>query len=104
MIDFLRPPTHQPERPIEAVDPEYRRLRIQVFVGIFVGYAGYYLVRKNFTGLFGYLGGSLSANILIGYVVDRGGWDAGFALIVAACVLSIVLTAMTVRVEARHAA
>ncbi|TWT67156.1 glycerol-3-phosphate transporter [Allorhodopirellula solitaria] len=56
----------------------------------------------GFTGLFGYLGGSLSANILIGYVVDRGGWDAGFILIVAACVLSIVLTAMTVRVEARH--
>lgn len=31
------------------VDPVYRRLRLQVFAGIFVGYAAYYLVRKNFS-------------------------------------------------------
>jgi OPA family glycerol-3-phosphate transporter-like MFS transporter len=30
-----------------AVDSAYRRLRIQVFAGIFVGYAAYYLVRNN---------------------------------------------------------
>jgi OPA family glycerol-3-phosphate transporter-like MFS transporter len=30
------------------VDSEYRRLRWQVFTGIFVGYAAFYLVRKNF--------------------------------------------------------
>ena len=29
------------------MDPTYRRLRRRVFVGIFVGYAGYYLVRNN---------------------------------------------------------
>jgi OPA family glycerol-3-phosphate transporter-like MFS transporter len=29
------------------VDPAYRRLRRQVFVGIFAGYAAYYLVRNN---------------------------------------------------------
>ena len=29
------------------VDPEYRRLRRQVFAGIFLGYAAYYLVRNN---------------------------------------------------------
>src|SRR6188508_73007 len=29
------------------VDSTYRRLRIQVFAGIFVGYAAYYLVRNN---------------------------------------------------------
>ena len=29
------------------MDPEYRRLRRRVFAGIFVGYAGYYLVRNN---------------------------------------------------------
>ena len=37
----------QPRCPPEQVDPTYRRLRWQVFVGIFVGYAGYYLVRNN---------------------------------------------------------
>ena len=30
-----------------AVDPELPRLRRRVFAGIFVGYAGYYLVRNN---------------------------------------------------------
>jgi OPA family glycerol-3-phosphate transporter-like MFS transporter len=29
------------------VDREYKRLRVQVFAGIFVGYAAYYLVRNN---------------------------------------------------------
>jgi OPA family glycerol-3-phosphate transporter-like MFS transporter len=34
--------------PLEsAVDREYRRLRRQVFAGIFIGYAAYYLVRNN---------------------------------------------------------
>ena len=32
----------------DLVDPEYRRLRWRVFAGIFIGYAAYYLVRKNF--------------------------------------------------------
>ena len=31
-----------------AVDREYRRNRRQVFIGIFAGYAAYYLVRNNF--------------------------------------------------------
>jgi OPA family glycerol-3-phosphate transporter-like MFS transporter len=33
--------------PAHDVDPEYRRLRRQVFGGIFLGYAAYYLVRNN---------------------------------------------------------
>ena len=37
-----------PALPAERIDPEYRRLRWQVFTGIFVGYAAFYLVRKNF--------------------------------------------------------
>jgi OPA family glycerol-3-phosphate transporter-like MFS transporter len=47
------------------------------------------------TGLFGYMGGALFANIAIGYVVDHWGWDGGFEVIVGACILSIVLTALT---------
>jgi OPA family glycerol-3-phosphate transporter-like MFS transporter len=49
LIGFLRPPAHRPPLPADQADTAYRRLRLQVFVGIFVGYAGYYLVRKNFT-------------------------------------------------------
>ena len=49
MWKFLQPAAHKPELPAEKVDKEYSRLRRQVFWGIFIGYAGYYLVRKNFS-------------------------------------------------------
>ena len=55
----------------------------------------------GFTGLFGYVGGAVSANIVIGLLVDYAGWDAGFALIAAACVIAIVLLAMTWNAEKR---
>jgi OPA family glycerol-3-phosphate transporter-like MFS transporter len=45
---FLKPAPDAPPLPADRVDPEYRRLRLQVFAGIFIGYAAYYLVRKNF--------------------------------------------------------
>lgn len=32
-----------------ALDSKYKRLRIETFLGIFIGYAGYYLVRNNFS-------------------------------------------------------
>ena len=50
-------------------DGTYRRLRLQVFIGIFVGYAGYYLVRRNFT-------------LAMPYLIDEGysRADLGFAL------------------------
>jgi OPA family glycerol-3-phosphate transporter-like MFS transporter len=47
------------------------------------------------TGLFGYVGGALFANIAIGYVVDHYSWDGGFGLIIGACILSIFFTALT---------
>ena len=48
-MKFLKPPAHAEALPAERVDPEYKRLRLQVFLGICIGYAGYYLVRKNFS-------------------------------------------------------
>jgi OPA family glycerol-3-phosphate transporter-like MFS transporter len=56
----------------------------------------------GFTGLFGYVGGAVSANIVIGYAIDRAGWNAGFMIIVAACIISIILVFMTVKAE-QHA-
>ncbi len=55
MIGLLRPPEHRDPLPDEKVGATYRRLRLQVFIGIFVGYAGYYLVRKNFSLAMPYL-------------------------------------------------
>lgn len=47
MASFLAPPAFKPEQTGPEADAKYRRLRWQVFIGIFIGYAGFYLVRKN---------------------------------------------------------
>lgn len=47
------------------------------------------------TGLFGYLGGALFANIAMGYIVDTWGWDGGFLVILTSCLLAIFFTAFT---------
>ncbi|XTV79159.1 phosphoglycerate transporter protein PgtP [Mannheimia haemolytica] len=56
MFSFLKasPPA---EQKVEAsrVDAEYRKLRWQVFAGVFIGYAAYYLIRKNFSLAMPYL-------------------------------------------------
>ena len=49
MLYFLTPAKHKEKLPEQDIDPTYQRLRQQVFLGIFIGYAGYYLVRKNFS-------------------------------------------------------
>ncbi len=46
---MLRPAAHKPALAVQEIDPAYKKLRLQVFLGIFIGYAGYYLVRKNFS-------------------------------------------------------
>ena len=49
MLNFLQPAEHKSRIADEDVDKTYSRNRIKVFAGIFLGYAGYYLVRKNFS-------------------------------------------------------
>lgn len=49
MFKFLAPPTFKPELPAEKIDSTYKSFRWQVFLGIFIGYAGFYIVRKNFS-------------------------------------------------------
>ena len=49
MLSLFRPAPHIDRLPADKVDPFYKRMRWQVFFGIFFGYAGYYLVRKNFS-------------------------------------------------------
>ena len=46
-LDFMAPPAHKPELPAEKIDKEYKAMRLKVFLGIYLGYAAYYLVRKN---------------------------------------------------------
>ncbi len=89
MWSFLKPPAYKAELPQQEVDASYKRLRWQVFVGIFIGYAGFYIVRKNFSmaipelAQFGFEKGELSivlsmnavayalSKFLMGSVSDR---------------------------------
>ncbi|HOX04058.1 MAG TPA: phosphoglycerate transporter protein PgtP [Candidatus Paceibacterota bacterium] len=47
ILALLRPAPAAKPLPTDQIDPAYRKLRRQVFAGIFIGYAAYYLVRKN---------------------------------------------------------
>ena len=85
----MAPPAYKPELPADQIDSRYKSLRWQVFLGIFIGYAGYYIVRKNFSmaipelAQFGYEKGELSivlsmnaiayalSKFLMGSVSDR---------------------------------
>lgn len=51
----------------------------------------------GFTGLFGYLGGALFANIAMGHIVDLYGWDGGFYVLISAAVISIILLLFTIK-------
>ena len=89
MWKFLAPPAYKAEMPAEKVDSNYKKLRWQVFLGIFIGYAGFYIVRKYFSmaipelARFGFETGELSivlsmnaiayalSKFLMGSVSDR---------------------------------
>ena len=89
MWNFLAPPAYKQELPAEKIDSAYKSYRWQVFLGIFIGYAGFYIVRKNFSiaipelGQFGFEKGELSivlsmnavayalSKFLMGSVSDR---------------------------------
>ena len=49
MKNFLTPPEHKPLKSKAEIEKDYPKMRLQVFMGIFFGYAAFYLVRKNFS-------------------------------------------------------
>ena len=66
------------------------------------------LVPKNaagtaagFTGLFGYMGGALFANIAMGIIVDHFDWNGGFIVLITACIVSIILIGFVWQTEKR---
>ncbi len=73
---WLSAPPPAPRLPLEEISARYPRLRLQVFVGIFIGYAGFYLIRNNIP---------LIAKILL----DEGRIDkAGIGLIANAALIA----------------
>src|SRR5690625_2018874 len=55
MFNLFKPAPHKERLPDEKVDSEYKKHRLQLFMGIFIGYAAYYLIRKNFSLAMPYL-------------------------------------------------
>src|SRR5690625_7311815 len=55
MFNLFKPAPHKERLPDEKVDSEYKKLRLQVFMGIFIVDAAYYLIRKNFSLAMPYL-------------------------------------------------
>ena len=49
MANLLAPPAHKPEQTGPEAYKRYKALRLQVFMGAFIGYAAFYIVRKNFS-------------------------------------------------------
>ena len=47
MFAFMKQPEYKPAQTGPEADAKYRFMRWQVFIGAFIGYAGFYLVRKN---------------------------------------------------------
>lgn len=58
----------------------------------------------GFTGLFGYMGGQVLAEVAMGAVVDKFNWNGGFILLMASCILSIVFLSFTWNVHDRSKA
>src|SRR5690606_32060379 len=54
-LKLFRPAPPIERLPKDKVDSEYKKLRLQVFIGIFIGYAAYYLIRKHFSLAMPYL-------------------------------------------------
>lgn len=55
----------------------------------------------GFTGLFGYMGGQVLAEIAMGAIVDKFSWNGGFILLLVSSVLSVVFLAFTWNVHDR---
>lgn len=47
LLDFLSAPPVASRLPKDKIDTTYKKLRSSVFMGIFIGYAGFYLIRNN---------------------------------------------------------
>ena len=93
-LDFLAPPAHKPELPKEKIDKEYKAMRLKVFIGIYLGYAAYYLVRKNLS----FAGADMMAQ---GYLDTSGVGDAMAGLPIAYAVSKFLMGGISDRSDAR---
>lgn len=50
-------------------------------------------------GLFGYWGGTMSASIGFGYIVEHFGWSGGFGALIISCILAIFFFSLTLGIK-----
>ena len=93
-LDFLAPPKHKPELPADQVKKTYTAMRWKVFIGIYLGYAAYYLVRKNLS-----FAGADMMNL--GYIDASGLGDAMAGLPIAYAVSKFLMGGLSDRSDAR---
>ncbi len=55
MLKIFRPAPKIERMEESKIDSAYKRYRLQVFISIFIGYAAYYFIRKNFNMAIPYL-------------------------------------------------
>lgn len=71
MSRFLDPPAEKPLILAEKIDSTYKSMRLKVFIGAFLGYAGYYLVRKNLSlAAPGMISGNLINEVQVGFAMS----------------------------------
>ena len=93
-LDFMAPPAHKPELPAEKVKSTYTAMRWKVFIGIYLGYAAYYLVRKNLS----FAGADM---IELGYIDKVGLGDAMAGMPIAYAVSKFLMGGLSDRSDAR---
>ncbi len=93
-LDFMAPPAHKPLLPAEKIDKEYKAMRLKVFLGIYLGYAAYYLVRKNLS----FAGADM---MQLGYLDSSGVGDAMAGLPIAYAVSKFLMGSLSDRSDAR---
>lgn len=79
MSNIFKPAPHTVRLESNKVDEFYKRLRLQVFLGIFIGYAGYYLLRKNFAFAIPYLQEEGFSKTELGFVLAAVSIAYGFS-------------------------
>ena len=94
-LDFMAPPKHSEKLvPADKVKSEYTAMRWKVFIGIYLGYAAYYLVRKNLS----FAGADMVAQ---GYIDNSGLGDAMAGLPIAYAVSKFLMGSLSDRSDAR---
>ena len=94
-LDFMAPPKASEKLvPAKKVKSEYTAMRWKVFIGIYLGYAAYYLVRKNLS----FAGADM---VELGYIDKVGLGDAMAGMPIAYAVSKFLMGGLSDRSDAR---